>query len=155
MLSGDLEPTGRLAQTWWRETRDAGEILDYDVVSAGTTYWYSDADPLYAFGHGLSWSTVAYDAITLSTPELPAATGTTPEEVTARVAPLTATVRLRNTGARPVDGSWPCTGSPGTCRWPRHAVASWPAPGSTSRRARPRALTSRSTSRGSPSGTWA
>ncbi|MFD6092614.1 glycoside hydrolase family 3 C-terminal domain-containing protein [Oerskovia sp. NPDC060338] len=103
VLSGDLEPTGRLAQTWWRETRDAGEILDYDVVSAGTTYWYSDADPLYAFGHGLSWSTVAYDAITLSTPELPSATGTTPEEVTARVAPLTATVRLRNTGARPVD----------------------------------------------------
>ncbi|MFJ4107165.1 glycoside hydrolase family 3 C-terminal domain-containing protein [Oerskovia enterophila] len=114
VLSGDLEPTGRLAQTWWRETRDAGEILDYDVVSAGTTYWYSDADPLYAFGHGLSWSAVAYDAITLSTPGLTATTGTTTGELAAAVSPtsgpggvpgtsLVATVRLRNTGARPVD----------------------------------------------------
>ncbi|MEK8228157.1 glycoside hydrolase family 3 C-terminal domain-containing protein [Oerskovia sp. M15] len=32
VLSGDLEPTGRLAQTWWRETRTR-------AMSSTTTSW--------------------------------------------------------------------------------------------------------------------
>ncbi|MEK8228156.1 fibronectin type III-like domain-contianing protein [Oerskovia sp. M15] len=69
-------------------------------MAAGTTYWYSDVDPLYPFGHGLSWSSVAYESVSLSTSELTAATATAPEDLAAAV---TATVRVRNTGRRPVD----------------------------------------------------
>ena len=62
ILSGDFEPTGCLAQTWWQRDQDLPDILDYDLISSQGTYLYSAAEPLYALGHGLGYSTVSYES---------------------------------------------------------------------------------------------
>ncbi|NLF05310.1 MAG: hypothetical protein GX593_09975, partial [Actinomycetales bacterium] len=46
---------------------DAGDLLDYDVVTAGQTYRYNPAAPLFGLGHGLGYSTVEHESVTLST----------------------------------------------------------------------------------------
>lgn len=63
ILSGDVPPTGRLPQTWWRSSSDAGDLTDYDIVAGRSTYWYSDAQPLFSFGHGLTGSRLEYLAL--------------------------------------------------------------------------------------------
>ncbi len=62
VLSGDFEPSGRLAQTWWQRDEDLADILDYDLITSRSTYLYSDAEPLFALGHGLGYSTVSYES---------------------------------------------------------------------------------------------
>ena len=62
VLVGDEEPYGRLAQTWVAEESHLPDILDYDIIAGRSTYWYSPHRPLFAFGHGLTYSTVAYEA---------------------------------------------------------------------------------------------
>ncbi|TGO03894.1 glycoside hydrolase family 3 C-terminal domain-containing protein [Serinibacter arcticus] len=66
VLSGDRSPSGRLAQTWWRREADAGDLLDYDVVGSAQTYRYAGAEPLWALGHGLTYSRVSYLDLTLA-----------------------------------------------------------------------------------------
>jgi beta-glucosidase len=66
ILSGDFEPTGRLAQTWWQRDADLPNILDYDLISLHGTYLYSTAEPLYALGHGLGYGTVSYESAALA-----------------------------------------------------------------------------------------
>ncbi|MCT2581611.1 glycoside hydrolase family 3 protein [Actinophytocola gossypii] len=60
VLFGDVNPAGRLTQTWYRSDDDLPSILDYDIIKARRTYLYFDGDPLYPFGHGLSYSTFDY-----------------------------------------------------------------------------------------------
>lgn len=60
VISGDVDPSGRLPQTWWGSTADAGDLTDYDIVGSRSTFWYSDAEPLFALGHGLSYATIDY-----------------------------------------------------------------------------------------------
>lgn len=60
VLSGTVEPYGRLPQTWFAHDDDLPDILDYDIISGGGTYQYSSAEPLYPMGHGLGYSTVEY-----------------------------------------------------------------------------------------------
>lgn len=60
VLSGVVEPYGRLPQTWFARDTDLPDILDYDIISGGGTYQYSSAEPLYPMGHGLGYSTVEY-----------------------------------------------------------------------------------------------
>lgn len=91
VLVGDTEPTGRLAQTWVADPSHVGPLLDYDVIAAGSTYWYARHEPLYAFGHGLSYSRVEYDAATVS------AQTVAPDDV------VDVRVSVTNTGERPVD----------------------------------------------------
>lgn len=63
VIAGDAEPSGRLPQTWWRSTADAGALTDYDIVAGRSTYWYNDAEPLFAFGHGLTYTSVQYRSL--------------------------------------------------------------------------------------------
>ncbi len=58
VLTGRYNPAGRLPVTFYRATTDLPEFTDYHMV--GRTYRYFDGDPLYAFGHGLSYTTFAY-----------------------------------------------------------------------------------------------
>jgi beta-glucosidase len=60
VLFGDVNPAGRLTQTWYRSDADLPSILEYDIIKTGRTYQYFDGDPLYAFGHGLSYSQFRY-----------------------------------------------------------------------------------------------
>ncbi|MGR6923885.1 glycoside hydrolase family 3 C-terminal domain-containing protein [[Actinomadura] parvosata] len=62
VLFGDVNPGGRLTQTW-PATDDLPSILDYDLTKTGMTYLYGNDRPLYAFGHGLSYTSFAYQGL--------------------------------------------------------------------------------------------
>jgi len=99
VLTGAYNPSGHLPVTW---PRSVGQIPIFYAhknsgrpapLTAGDKYYSRYLDipnsPQYPFGYGLSYTTFAFDQLRLSAPML-------------RVdgAPLTVTVRVRNTGAR-------------------------------------------------------
>jgi len=59
VLFGDYNPAGRLVQTWPKSEEHLPPMMDYDIRH-GRTYMYFKHDPLYVFGHGLSYTTFAY-----------------------------------------------------------------------------------------------
>ncbi|WP_324720317.1 glycoside hydrolase family 3 C-terminal domain-containing protein [Salinimicrobium sp. HB62] len=59
VLFGDYNPAGRLTQTWVKDITDLPDLMDYNIRN-GRTYMYFKAKPLYAFGHGLSYSNFDY-----------------------------------------------------------------------------------------------
>ncbi|MFE9686130.1 glycoside hydrolase family 3 C-terminal domain-containing protein [Streptomyces sp. NPDC006285] len=63
VLFGDVNPAGRLTQTWYRSEADLPSILEYDTIKHDRTYQYFKGDPLYAFGHGLSYSSFRYGQV--------------------------------------------------------------------------------------------
>jgi beta-glucosidase len=62
VLFGDYNPAGRLTQTWVKNITDLPNLLDYNIRN-GRTYMYFKGKPLYAFGHGLSYTTFKYNSI--------------------------------------------------------------------------------------------
>jgi beta-glucosidase len=66
VLTGAVEPTGRLAQTWWSGEAGLADILDYDIISSRSTYLYSADEPDFAFGHGLGYRRATLPAATLT-----------------------------------------------------------------------------------------
>ncbi|MEU6381628.1 glycoside hydrolase family 3 C-terminal domain-containing protein [Streptomyces sp. NPDC046909] len=88
VLHGEADPAGRLPQTWYRGDDELPGRLDYDIIKAGWTYQYHRAAPLYAFGHGLSYTRFDYTGLAVEQ------AGTTQD------GELRVRVSLRNAGTR-------------------------------------------------------
>jgi len=58
VLFGDYSPGGRLPITFYRSADDLPPFEDYSME--GRTYRYFRGEPLYPFGHGLSYTTFKY-----------------------------------------------------------------------------------------------
>lgn len=84
VIFGDFNPSGRLPVTFYRDDADLPPFTDYAMD--GRTYRYFRGEPLYPFGHGLSYTSFAYDSLTLP--------GRIPSDGSAKV-----DVRVTNTGA--------------------------------------------------------
>jgi beta-glucosidase len=65
VLLGDASPGGRLPLTVVRGTSDLPPFDDYDVAR-GRTYRYFTGEPLYPFGHGLSYTRFEHRALALA-----------------------------------------------------------------------------------------
>ena len=86
VLLGNYNPAGRLPVTFYRATADLPDFKDYAM--AGRTYRYFGGKPLYAFGHGLSYTKFDYANLNVG----PAAGGT-----------LAVTLDVTNSGGRDGD----------------------------------------------------
>ncbi|MEI8288223.1 MAG: glycoside hydrolase family 3 C-terminal domain-containing protein [Verrucomicrobiota bacterium] len=84
VIFGDVNPAGRLPHTVYASESQVPPLDEYDI-SQGFTYMYVKGEPLYAFGHGLSYTTFEYSNI--------GASGN----------PLTVTANVKNTGTRAGD----------------------------------------------------
>lgn len=87
VLVGDVNPAGRLAETWPRSLDDVPPLADFDLT-LGRTYLYQKAEPLYPFGHGLSYTQFAYGNLQTSRADFTLG------------APLQISVDVTNTGER-------------------------------------------------------
>jgi beta-glucosidase len=126
VLAGDDSPGGRLPVTFYRSTRDLPPYVSYDMrgYGKGRTYRYFDGEPLYPFGHGLSYTRFEHAPPRLSTTALRA--GDT----------LQVRARVRNTGQRTGDEVVQVyLDSPDTPLAPKHALVAFQrvtlAPGET------------------------
>ncbi len=54
VLYGDYNPSGKLPVTFYKDDSQLVDYTNYDMK--GRTYRYFEAEPLYAFGHGLSYT---------------------------------------------------------------------------------------------------
>ncbi|RMI38548.1 glycoside hydrolase family 3 C-terminal domain-containing protein [Streptomyces triticirhizae] len=66
VLTGDVSPAGRLPQTWYARDADLPDIRDHDLITARSTYLYFDGEPLYPFGHGLSYTRFEHSGLTVA-----------------------------------------------------------------------------------------
>lgn len=90
VLFGAYSPAGRLTQTWPTGDAQLLPIMDYNLLN-GRTYMYSKEKPLYAFGYGLSYTTFAYEGLSLSGSSMG------PD------GDVQVTVKVKNTGTRASD----------------------------------------------------
>jgi beta-glucosidase len=88
VLFGEVNPSGHLPLTFYRATTDLPAFTDYSM--SNRTYRYFSGKPLYAFGHGLSYTKYEYLNGKLESAKIPA-------DGTAKVS-----VTLKNAGA--MDG---------------------------------------------------
>ena len=58
VLFGDVNPAGRLPVTFYRATTDLPPFDDYSM--SNRTYRYFSGKPVFAFGHGLSYTQFKY-----------------------------------------------------------------------------------------------
>ena len=65
VIFGDYNPAGRTNQTWVADILDLPNMLDYDIRN-GRTYMYFKGEPLFPFGHGLSYSAFDYSNLTVT-----------------------------------------------------------------------------------------
>lgn len=90
LILGQIEPTGRLPVSFARHVGQ--QPVYYNVLRGQRGNRYADLtqDPQFAFGEGLSFSTIVYSDLVLHTPDLRADSS------------VRAEVTLTNTGLRPV-----------------------------------------------------
>ena len=88
-LAGENNPAGRLPVTFYKGIEQLPEFEDYTMKNR--TYRYFTGEPLYGFGHGLSYTTFEYSGMKLSNASLQAGD------------PVDVEVDLKNTGKRDGD----------------------------------------------------
>ncbi len=89
VLFGDYNPAGRLPVTFYKSASQLPPFEEYGM--AGRTYRYFRGEPLYPFGHGLSYTRFRYDRLKLSAARVRAGRG------------LTVSAEVRNVGDREGD----------------------------------------------------
>ncbi len=85
IIFGKVNPSGRLPVTFYRSTDELPPFEDYSMDNR--TYKFYRGEPLYTFGHGLSYTTFEYSSLTV----LPKKNG------------ANFTVAVKNTGSRAGD----------------------------------------------------
>ena len=70
VLFGDVNPAGRLPVTFYQSTADLPEFSSYSM--SNRTYRYFTGKPLFAFGHGLSYTKFDYGEAKLKNAKLKA-----------------------------------------------------------------------------------
>ena len=90
ILFGDVNPAGRLPHTVYASESQVPPIDEYDITQ-GFTYMYLKNAPLFAFGHGLSYTTFGYSNLRLSEKNI-RSDGT-----------VTVSIDVQNTGKRAGD----------------------------------------------------
>jgi beta-glucosidase len=73
VLFGDYNPAGRLPVTFYKSVEQLPPFESYAME--GRTYRYFKGDPLYPFGHGLSYTTFKYDKLKFSQSSVKAGEG--------------------------------------------------------------------------------
>jgi beta-glucosidase len=63
VLFGEVNPAGRLPITFYRSTKDLPDFENYSM--SNRTYRYFNGKPLFAFGHGLSYTKFSYKKVSL------------------------------------------------------------------------------------------
>jgi beta-glucosidase len=86
VLFGDVNPSGRLPVTFYKSVDQLPPFADYEMK--GRTYRYFAGEPLYPFGHGLSYTRFEYSELRLDWPTLDTKD------------PLQASLTVRNSGQR-------------------------------------------------------
>lgn len=89
-IFGAYNPGGKLDTTWYRSASDLPDFHSYNIRE-GRTYMYFQGAPLYAFGHGLSYTTFQYSDLEVTGGSL------------APGGSVTVKMRLTNTGKRDGD----------------------------------------------------
>jgi beta-glucosidase len=85
VLFGDYNPAGRLPVTFYKSVDQLPAFTEYSMK--GRTYRYFEGEPLFAFGHGLSYTTFGYAQLAIP------ATGQKGADVSVRI-------EVKNTGKR-------------------------------------------------------
>ena len=65
VLFGDFNPGGKLPMTFYKGIKDLPPFDDYDIRN-GRTYMYFKGEPLYPFGHGLSYTNFKVEDVRLN-----------------------------------------------------------------------------------------
>ena len=86
VLFGDVNPAGRLPVTFYKANEKLPPFENYDMQ--GRTYRYFEGEPLYPFGHGLSYTRFEYSNLKLDR-----------SKASAKDA-VTATLQVKNVGSR-------------------------------------------------------
>ncbi|MGI4749269.1 MAG: glycoside hydrolase family 3 C-terminal domain-containing protein [Janthinobacterium lividum] len=89
-LFGDINPAGRLVQTWPNSLDQLPPMMDYNIRN-GRTYQYFKGKPLYPFGFGLSYTHFSYANLKLSSSRINVK------------GEITVSVDVKNTGERAGD----------------------------------------------------
>jgi beta-glucosidase len=90
VIFGDVNPGGKLPLTVYASEAQVPSVDEYDVTK-GFTYMYINGKPLFAFGHGLSYTTFKYSNFHIASKKI------------SRQGNVTATVTIQNTGKRKGD----------------------------------------------------